>query len=59
MYEMTQPCRDRIRNSIPGGPRPSTLPLGHEAPHNIEYLGFLSLKLEYQSGVRTAIFDFQ
>ena len=29
MIEMTLSCRHRIRNSSPGGLRPSTLPLGH------------------------------
>ena len=29
MIEMTLSSRHRIRNSIPGGLRPSTLPLGH------------------------------
>ena len=29
MSEMTLPSRHRIRNSNPGGLRPSTLPLGH------------------------------
>ena len=29
MNEMTLPSRHRIRNSSPGGLRPSTLPLGH------------------------------
>ena len=29
MSEMTLPSRHRIRNSNPGGRRPSTLPLGH------------------------------
>ena len=32
--EMTLPFRHRIRNSSPGGLRPSTLPLGHGgSPH--------------------------
>ena len=30
MSEMTLPSRHKIRNSNPGGLRPSTLPLGHE-----------------------------
>ena len=29
MNEMTLPSRHRIRNSIPGGLKPSRLPLGH------------------------------
>ena len=29
MNEMTLPSRHRIRNSYPGGLRPSTLPLGY------------------------------
>ena len=34
MIEMTLPSRHRIRNSSPGGLRPSTLPLGHGgSPH--------------------------
>ena len=32
MIEMTLPSRHRIRNSSPGGLRPSTLPLGHRGP---------------------------
>ena len=38
MNEMTLLSRHRIRNSSPGGLRPSTLPLGHatSVPHNIE-----------------------
>ena len=36
MNEMTLPSRHRIRNSSPGGLRPSTLPLGHwRSPQNI------------------------
>ena len=31
MIEMTLSSRHRIRNSCPGGLRPSTLPLGHES----------------------------
>ena len=35
MNEMTLPSRHRIRNSSPGGLRPSTLPLGYNgSPHN-------------------------
>ena len=37
MREMTLPCRHRIRNSNPGGLRPSYLSVS-EAPHNIESL---------------------
>ena len=36
--EMTLPSRHKIRNSSPGGLRPSTLPLGHGGSHNIESL---------------------
>ena len=32
--EMTLPFRHRIRNSSPGGLRPSTLPLGHGGSHH-------------------------
>ena len=32
MIEMTLSSRHRIRNSSPGGLRPSTLPLGHRGP---------------------------
>ena len=32
MIEMTLSSRHRIRNSNPGGLRPSTLPLGHRGP---------------------------
>ena len=67
MNEMTLPSRHKIRNSRPGGLRPSTLPLGYggrylsvtEAPHNIdlyEWAGkkhFVSLKPEVQIGIRT------
>ena len=60
MNEMPLPSRYRIRNSSPGGLRPSTLPLCHggcpqywiitsERGRNI----FVSLKLEGQSGVQT------
>ena len=38
MNEMTLPCRQKIRNSIPGGLRPSTLPLGNGISLNIESL---------------------
>ena len=34
--DMTLPYSRRMRNSNPGGLRPSTLPLVTEAPHNIE-----------------------
>ena len=34
---MTLPYKHRIRNLSPGSLRRSTLPLGHEAPHKIEY----------------------
>ena len=40
MSEMTLPSRHRIRNSSPGGPRPSTLPLVHGG--SSEYLIFTS-----------------
>ena len=36
MNEMTLPFRHRIRNSNPGGLRPSSLLLVTEAPHNIK-----------------------
>ena len=36
--QMTLSSGHRTRNSSPGGPRPSTLPLGHGGSHNIEYL---------------------
>ena len=64
MNEITLPSRHRIRNSIPGGLRPSTLPLGHGAPHNIQSLPvsgekhYVSLEVEGQSGVRTQDFRF-
>ena len=56
MNEMTLPSGNRIRNSSPGGMRPSMLSLGH----NIESLQvsgeetfcfFETFKLEGQSGV--------
>ena len=46
MNEATLPSRYRIRNSIPGGLRPSTLPLGHEGSPQT----FAPFKLVYQSG---------
>ena len=59
MNEMTLPSRHRMRNSSPGGLRPSTLPLGHGGfPQYILFTTergrsiFVSLKLEGQSGVR-------
>ena len=42
---MTLPSRHRIRNSSPGGLRPSTLPLSHggsSAPHNLRSPDFSS-----------------
>ena len=62
--KITLPSRYRIRNSSPGGLRPSTLPLSHggsSAPHNtyewsLRVNGkesFVSLKPECQSGGRT------
>ena len=62
--KITLPSRYRIRNSSPGGLRPSTLPLSHggsSAPHNtyewsLRVSGkesFVSLKPECQSGGRT------
>ena len=56
MNELTLPSRHIIRNSSPGGLRPSTV---MEAPYNIESLRmsggkhFGYLKLEGQSGVQT------
>ena len=38
MNWMTLPSRHRIRNSSRAGLKPSTLPLSHGGPHNIEYL---------------------
>ena len=58
MNTMTLPSRHRIRNSSPGGLRPSTLPLDHGGSRNIKSLRvsgeetFVSLKLEGQGGVR-------
>ena len=62
--KITLPSRHRIRNSSPGGLRPSTLPLSHggsSAPHNtyewsLRVSGkkrFVSLKTECQSRGRT------
>ena len=62
--KITLPSRYRIRNSSPGGLRPSTLPLSHgvsSAPHNtygwsLRVSGkesFVSLKPQCQSGGRT------
>ena len=39
MSEMTLPSRHRIRNSKPGGLRPSTLPLGHRGSPQCRVLG--------------------
>ena len=57
---MTLPFRHRIRNSKPGGLRPSTLPLDHESSPQYRIFTtergrniLVSLKLEGQSGVRT------
>ena len=52
MIEMTLSSRHRIRNSNPGGLRPSTLPLGHggrylsvtEAPHNTNFHTWMGKK---------------
>ena len=44
MNEMTLPSRHRIRNSNPGGRRPSTLPLGHGGPHNTEFQEWMEKK---------------
>ena len=63
MSKITLPSRHRIRNSSPGGLRPSTLPLSHggsSASHNtyewsLRVSGkesFVSLKPECQSGGR-------
>ena len=43
MDEMALPSRHRIRNSSPGGLRPSMLPLGHGGSQIIEtvYTGWL------------------
>ena len=41
---MTLSSRHRIRNSSPGGLRPSTLPLGHEAPHNTDFHTWMGKK---------------
>ena len=59
MNEMTMPFRHRIRNSNPDGLRLSPLPIGYGGSPILsfyEWAGkkhFVSLKLEYQSGVRT------
>ena len=50
MSEMTLPFRHRIRNSSPGGLRPSTLPLGHESSPQYFY--------EFTSGWGINIFVF-
>ena len=44
MIEMTLSSRHRIRNSSPGGLRPSMLPLGHGAPHNIDFHTWMGKK---------------
>ena len=54
--EMTLSSRHRIRNSSPGGLRPSTILLGHgSSPHNwiIASENFVSLKLAGQIRVRS------
>ena len=64
MNKITLPSRHRIGNSIPGGLRPSTLPLSHggsSAPHNtyewsLRVIGresFVTLQPECHSGGRT------
>ena len=44
MNEMTLSSRHRIRNSSPGGLRPSTLPLGHVGSHNTEFYTWMGEK---------------
>ena len=44
MIEMTLSSRHRIRNSSPGGLRPSTPPLGHEVPHNTDFHTWMGKK---------------
>ena len=44
MIEMTLSSRHRIRNSSPGGLRPSTLPLVTEAPHNTDFHTWMGKK---------------
>ena len=68
MNEMTLPSRHRIRNSSPGGVRPSPLPFSRGSlpppPPKIPYLyeraeknKCVSLKLKCQSGDEPAISD--
>ena len=56
MNQMSLPFKHRILNSIPGGLRPSTLPLGHgHLKKKLRVSGeetFASLKSECQNGVR-------
>ena len=44
MIEMTLSSRHRIRNSSPGGLRPSTLPLGHGGSPNIDFHTWMGKK---------------
>ena len=44
MIEMTLSSRHRIRNSSPGGLRPSTLPSVTEAPHNTDFHTWMGKK---------------
>ena len=44
MIEMTLSSRHRIRNSNPGGLRPSTLPLGHGGSHNTNFHTWMGKK---------------
>ena len=41
---MTLSSRHRIRNSTPGGLRPSTLPLGHRGSHNTDFHTWMGKK---------------
>ena len=44
MSEMTLPSSHMIRNSHPGGLRPSTLPLGHGGSHNTKFYEWMGKK---------------
>ena len=43
MIEMTLSSRHRVRNSNPGGLRPSTLPLGHGGSDRVKYNIYVGL----------------
>ena len=53
MIEMTLSSRHRIRNSSPGGLRPSTLPLGHGGSPHVDGEETFSFLKTAETGNRT------